>query len=70
MAIAKEQLQQIIANNNIKIVGAIYSLFKGSFKDMFQEILEAELNASFGQEKINKGLLILITSAMDILQKR
>lgn len=54
MAIAKEQLQQIIADNNIKSVGDIYSLFKDSFKDMLQELMEAELNASLGYEKNKK----------------
>jgi len=29
MAIAKEQLRQIIADNNITKVGDIYTLFKG-----------------------------------------
>ena len=54
MAIAKEQLQQIIADNDIKSVGDIYSLFKDSFKDMLQELLEAELNATLGYEKNKK----------------
>ncbi len=40
MAIAKEQLQQIITDNDIKSVGDIYSLFKDSFKDMLQELME------------------------------
>ena len=54
MAIAKEQLQQIITDNDIKSVGDIYSLFKDSFKDMLQELMEAELNASLGYEKNKK----------------
>lgn len=43
MAIAKEQLRQIISENDIQSVGDIYSLFKESFKDMLQELLEAEM---------------------------
>ena len=43
MAIAKEQLRQIISENDVKSVGDIYSLFKESFKDMLQELLEAEI---------------------------
>lgn len=43
MAIAKEQLKQIIAENNITSVGDIYSLLKDSFKDILQELLEAEM---------------------------
>ena len=54
MAIAKEQLRQIISENDINSVGDIYSLFKESFKDMLQELLEAELDATLGYEKHNK----------------
>ncbi|MFA9397939.1 MAG: hypothetical protein ACERKV_06725, partial [Clostridiaceae bacterium] len=46
MAIAKEQLRQIIAENDINSVGDIYALFKDSFKDMLQELLEAEMDSS------------------------
>lgn len=55
MAIAKEQLRQIISENNITSVGDIYSFFKDSFKDMLQELMEAEMNASIGYEKNDKG---------------
>ena len=54
MAIAKEQLRQIISENDVKSVGDIYTLFKESFKDMLQELLEAELDATLGYEKNNK----------------
>lgn len=54
MAIAKEQLRQIIAENDINSVGDIYSLFKESFKDMLQELLEAEMEASIGYAKNEK----------------
>jgi len=54
MAIAKEQLQQIIAENDIKSTADIYTLFKDSFKDILQELLEAELEASLGYEKNQK----------------
>lgn len=56
MAIAKDQLRQIIADNNITSVGDIYSLFKDSFKDMLQELLEAEMDASIGYSKNEKQL--------------
>jgi len=55
MAIAKEQLRQIIAENDIKSTTDIYTLFKDSFKDMMQELLEAELDASLGYVKNQKG---------------
>lgn len=55
MAIGKEQLKQIIAQNNITNVGDIYSLLKDSFKDILQELLEAEMEASIGYSKNEKG---------------
>lgn len=54
MAIAKEHLRQIIAENDINSVGDVYALFKDSFKDMMQELLEAEMDASIGYTKNNK----------------
>lgn len=55
MAIAKEQLRQIIAENDINSVEDVYTLFKDSFKDMMQELLEAEMDASIGYIKNNKS---------------
>ena len=46
MAIAKEQLRQIIKENDIQNVGDIYKLLKDSFKEMMQEMLGAELDVS------------------------
>lgn len=54
MAIAKEQLRQIIAENDINSVGDVYALFKDSFKDMMQELLGAEMDASIGYTKNKK----------------
>lgn len=54
MAIVKEQLRQIITENDINSVGNIYTLFKDSFKDMLQEPLEAEMNSSIRYAKSNK----------------
>lgn len=54
MAIAKEQLRQIITENNISSVSDMYALFKDSFKDMLQELLEAEMDASIGYTKNEK----------------
>lgn len=59
MAIAKEQLRQIIKENDIKSVNDIYNLLKDSFKDMLQEMLEAELDISMGYPKGEKGELIV-----------
>lgn len=54
MAIAKDQLRQIISENDINSVSDIYSLFRDSFKDMLQELLEAEMEASIGYPKNGK----------------
>ena len=45
MAIAKEQLRQIIRENDLKSVGDVYTLLKDSFRDILQELLEAEMDA-------------------------
>lgn len=55
MAIAREQLRQIIRENDVQTVGDIYNLFKDSFKDMLQEMLEAEMDVSLGYSKNKKG---------------
>lgn len=55
MAVAKEQIRQIISQNNISSVADVYSLLKESFKDILQELMEAELDASLGYEKNLKG---------------
>ncbi len=55
MAVAKEQIWQIIIENNINSVTDIYSFFKDSFKDILQELLEAEMDATLGYEKNLKG---------------
>ncbi len=70
MAIAKEQLQQIIAENDIKSTADIYTLFNDSFKDILQELLEAELDVSLGYEKIIRVKQIPIISVTAILPKR
>ena len=57
MAIAKEQLRQIITENNISSVSDMYALFKDSFKDMLQELLEAEMDASIGYTKNEKDTI-------------
>ena len=59
MAIAKEQLRQIIKENDIRNVGDIYNLLKDSFKDMMQEMLEAEMDVSLGYPKNEKGGLLV-----------
>ena len=55
MAVAKEQIRQIISENNINSVADIYTLLKDSFKDILQELMEVELDATLGYEKNHKG---------------
>ena len=55
MAVAKDQIRQIITENNITSVADVYSLLKDSFKDILQELLEAEMDATLGYEKNSKG---------------
>ena len=55
MPVAKEQIRQIISENNITSVADVYSLLRDSFKDILQELMEAELDASLGYEKNLKG---------------
>ena len=55
MAVAKEQIRQIISENNINSVADIYTLLKDRFKDILQELMEAELDATLGYEKNHKG---------------
>ncbi len=47
MAIAKEQLRQLIKENDLKSVGDVYALLKDSFKELLQEFLITEKNALY-----------------------
>ena len=51
MSATKQQIRQIIADNNLNSVADVYSLLKDSFKDILQELMEAERNASLDYEK-------------------
>ena len=55
MGMAKDQIRQIITENNISSVADVYSLLKDSFKDILQELMEAELDATLGYQKNQKG---------------
>ncbi len=55
MPATKEQIRQIIAENNISSVADVYTLLKDSFKDILQELMEAELDATLGYQKNQKG---------------
>ena len=55
MAIAKEQIRQIITENNFTNVADVYAYLKEGFKDILQELMEAEMDAVLGYEKNQKG---------------
>ena len=55
MPVAKEQIRQIISENNLNSVTDVYALLRDSFKDILQELLEAELEPTLGYEKNHKG---------------
>lgn len=55
MPAAKEQIRQIITENNINNVADVYTLLKDSFKDILQELMEAELDSALGYQKNQKG---------------
>ena len=69
MAVAKEQIRQIISENNINSVADIYTLLKDSFKDILQELMEAELDATLAYEKNHKEIYRQTIKEMVILQK-
>lgn len=70
MAVAKEQIRQIISENNINSVADIYTLLKDSFKDILQELMEAELDATLGYErKTIREIYRQTIKEMVILQK-
>ncbi len=55
MPVAKEQIRQIISENNLNSVTDVYALLRDSFKDILQELMEAELDVALGYEKNNRG---------------
>ena len=58
MAIAKEQIRQIITENNFTNVADVYDYLKEGFKDILQELMEAEMDAVLGYEKNQKGDIV------------
>jgi|GEM_PF-961280 len=55
MAIAKEQIRQIIAQNDISNAEDVYVFMKEGFRDILKEVFEAEMDASLGYPKNHKG---------------
>ncbi len=66
MAVAKEQIRQIISKNNISSVADIYALLKESFKDILQELAESSVHIvciqpgeDYTGEKGNEASMVL-----------
>ncbi len=51
MTVTKDQIRQIITENNLNSVADVYSLLRDSFKDILQKLMEAELDATPGYQK-------------------
>ena len=69
MAVAKEQIRQIISENNISSIADVYALLKDSFKDILQELMEAELMQPSVMKKIIKETCRQTIKEMDIPPK-
>ena len=52
---AKEQIRQIIADNNLNSVADVYTFLRDGFKNILQELMEAEMDVALGYEKNQKG---------------
>ena len=52
MPVAKDQIRQIISENNINSVADVYALLKDSFKDILQEIFDADYKEKFEEAGI------------------
>ena len=50
-ALPKELIQEIIQENDFKNPGEIMSFLKDAFKDVLQEMLEAEMDLSLGYSR-------------------
>ena len=76
MAIAKEQIRQIIADNNFINVGDVYDYPREGFKDILQELMEVEMDVALGYKKIlgmlndlkNRGIKDVLFFCVDGLQ--
>ena len=55
MAVAKEQIRQIIADNNLSSAADVYTFLMDGFKDILHEVMEAEMDVALGYEKNQKG---------------
>lgn len=55
MPVAKKQIRQIISKSSINSVADVYTLLRDSFKDILQELMEDEMDATLVDKK-QKGI--------------
>lgn len=55
MTMAKNQIRQMIQQNDLSTVTDVYAFMRESFKDILQELMEAEMDATLGYSKNQKG---------------
>jgi hypothetical protein len=60
MSIQKEQIRQLISQNNLFNVSDVYSFMKEGFQEILQELLEAEMEATLVYAKNQKGSVIVL----------
>ena len=67
MAVAKEQIRQIISENNSNSVADIYTLLKESFKDILQELILDHIKIQqifLSQVKLGKKWRFLVVRSL------
>ena len=70
MPVAKEQIRQIISENNITVLRMSIPFSGDSFKDILQELMEAEMDSTLGYGKKPEGRYpVPTTRGMDIPPK-
>jgi transposase-like protein len=58
MTIQKDQIRQLISQNNLSSVADVYSFMKEGFQEILQELLEAEMDVTLGYAKNQKGNVV------------
>ena len=69
MPVAKEQIRQIIADNNLSRVADVYHLLRDSFKDILQELMEGNSMPPSVMKRISKAIPFLPTKGTAIPPK-
>ena len=68
--LTKEQVKALVQGNNFQSVSDVTAYLKDIFKEVIQELLEAELETNLGYGKEERSAKNRITAGMDTLQRR